>query len=245
MRKRFTALTAGAAAAMMIVAGCSGQKDPVATSAPTQTETTTEKESQTETQAKETETSTEETTGETETTEEIPGENFEDLSVPLKIWGEITEVTDRVIYVDNQSGNSSPGEIILTIDPETTRILDGRTGLPVDFEDLEIGRFEAYLGPAMTMSLPPQALAEIVIVDISEEVPTAQYVIAGGSVEEKDGVKTLAGKDGTEYVLAEEVSITPYLTRQMVRLEDIEEGSQCLVWVGEEETVERIVLFNQ
>ncbi len=249
MKKRFMALTAGAAAAMMIVTGCSGQADQTATSAPAQTETAaetetgTEKESETETKVSETEGGAEETVEETQ--QEIPEQSLEEPSVPLKIWGEITEVTDRVIYVDNQSENSSPGEFVLTIDPDTTRILDGESGLPVDYDAIEKGRFEAYLGPAMTMSLPPQALAEMVIVNIKEDAPAAQYVIAAGSVDEKDGVKTLTGKDGTEYALSQEVSIIPYLTRQMVRLEDIGEDSQCLVWVGDEETVERIVLFNQ
>ena len=245
MKKRFMALTAGAAAAMMMVTGCSGQADQTATSAPAQTETAaetetgTEKESETETKVSETE------GGAEETQQEIPEQSLEEPSVPLKIWGEITEVTDRVIYVDNQSENSSPGEFVLTIDPDTTRILDGESGLPVDYDAIEKGRFEAYLGPAMTMSLPPQALAEMVIVNIKEDAPAAQYVIAAGSVDEKDGVKTLTGKDGTEYALSQEVSIIPYLTRQMVRLEDIGEDSQCLVWMGDEETVERIVLFNQ
>ncbi len=245
MKKRFMALTAGAAAAMMMVTGCSGQADQTATSAPAQTETAaetetgTEKESETETKVSETE------GGAEETEQEIPEQSLEEPSVPLKIWGEITEVTDRVIYVDNQSENSSPGEFVLTIDPDTTRILDGESGLPVDYDAIEKGRFEAYLGPAMTMSLPPQALAEMVIVNIKEDAPAAQYVIAAGSVDEKDGVKTLTGKDGTEYALSQEVSIIPYLTRQMVRLEDIGEDSQCLVWMGDEETVERIVLFNQ
>lgn len=233
---------------MMIVAGCSRPADPAATSAPAQIET--EKETEAE---KETETEKESTTAaavqETETVPEtsgeIPQDGPQDLSVPIKIWGEITDVTDRAIYVDNQSENSSQGEIVLLIDPETTRILDGENGFPVDYDAIEKGRFEAYLGPAMTMSLPPQAMAEVVIVNIPEDAPAAQYVIAAGGVEESDGVKTLTGKDGTEYALSEEVTILPYLTRQIVMLEDIEEDSQCLVWLGAGETVDRIVLFNK
>ncbi len=244
MRRRLTALTAGAAAVMMIVAGCSRPADPAATSAPVQTETEAEKESTAAaTEEKESETLAAETVP--ETAGEIPQDGPQDLSIPIKIWGEITDVTDRAIYVDNQSENSSQGEIILTIDPETTRILDGENGFPVDYDAIEKGRFEAYLGPAMTMSLPPQALAEVVIVNIPEDAPAAQYVVAAGGVEEKDGAKTLTGKDGTEYALSEEVTILPYLTKQIVMLEDIEEDSQCLVWLGADETVDRIVLFNK
>ncbi len=146
MKKRFMALTAGAAAAMMMVTGCSGQADQTATSAPAQTETAaetetgTEKESETETKVSETGGGAEETVEETQ--QEIPEQSLEEPSVPLKIWGEITEVTDRVIYVDNQSENSSPGEFVLTIDPDTTRILDGESGLPVDYDAIEKGRLK-------------------------------------------------------------------------------------------------------
>ena len=48
----------------------------------------------------------------------------------------------------------------------TTFILD-TDGMPVDLEDVKEGKFEAYLGPAMTMSLPPQAFPYVVIVQHS------------------------------------------------------------------------------
>jgi hypothetical protein len=97
----------------------------------------------------------------------------------------------------------------------------------------------------MTMSLPPQAMPYVVIVNTPEGETAAEYVIAADSIKEKDGQKVLEGKDGTEYTLSEEVSIIPFLTKQMVRLEDIEGESECLVWMNEEEKVDRIVLFNK
>ncbi len=238
MRKKITVMTAGIAAAMMMMTACSGQ--PGQTAGAAEPETTKESSTSPETKETEAEASKEETE---ESTEDVQGGM--DMSVPVKIWGEITEVGDGVIYVDNQSDNSSKGEIILTIDPETTRILEGENGFPVDFENIQTGRFEAYLGHAMTMSLPPQSTPEIVIVNIPEDTPVAQYVVAAGAVEEKDGVKTLAVKDGTEYTLAEEVSIIPYLTKKLVMLEDISEDSRCLIWVNQDDKADRIVLFDE
>ncbi len=253
MRKKITALTVGVAAAMLIAAGCAGQSDShtSAVESTAQTGTAAESETSTETgtsKAQETDTKAEE-----ESKEETPDSGSEEtednlaedgLEVPVKIWGEITEIAEGVIYVDNQSENSSTGEIVLNIDPENTLILDGENGFPVEFGDIQKGKFEAYLGPAMTMSLPPQTTPVMVIVNLPEETSAAQYVIAAGTVEEKDGVKTLGGKGGGEYTLSQEVSIIPFLTRQMVTLEDIQEDSRCLVWLGADETVERIVLFN-
>lgn len=244
MRKTFAALTAGVVGAMMIMSGCSGQKADTTTTA-AESQVTTEAKSEESTENKEETSKTQESESESvaETAQEEAG--IADMKAPVRIWGDVTEVTDRAIYVDNQSDNSSSGEIILTIDPETTRILDGATGFPVDLEDIEKGSFEAYLGPAMTMSLPPQSMPYVVIVNIPEDVKAPRYVVAAGSVEEKEGKKVLEGNDGTEYTLTEDVTVEPYLTKQIVRLEDIKEGSECLVWLDEEDMGIRLVLFNE
>lgn len=75
-----------------------------------------------------------------------------------RIYGVITDVSasEQTITVDNQSDVSSTGEMILTIDPSNTEIIDAQTGLPVELSEVQSGSFEAYLGDAMTMSLPPQ-----------------------------------------------------------------------------------------
>lgn len=247
MRKKLTVLTMGVAAAMLIAAGCSGQSDNHTSAAEStaQTETSAESGSAKETEtSKSGETSKNEETGKEETSGSEGGDMKEDLSIPVKIWGDITETGDGTIYVDNQSENSYKGEIVLNIDPENTLVLDGENGFPVELGDVETGKFEAYLGPVMTMSLPPQTTPVMVIVNLPEDSLAAQYVIAAEAVEEKDGKKTLAGKDGAEYTLSQEVSVVPFLTKQMVTLEDIQPESKCLVWLGADETVERIVLFN-
>ena len=66
-----------------------------------------------------------------------------------------------------------------------------------------------------------------------------------GKVADTDGTKTLEGADGTRYKLADQVEILPFLTRNIVMLEDIEEGSKCLVWLNSEDVIEKIVLFAQ
>ncbi len=81
-----------------------------------------------------------------------------------RIYGVITDVSasEQTITVDNQSDVSSTGEMILTIDPSNTEIIDAQTGLPVELSEVQSGSFEAYLGDAMTMSLPPQCTPDMV-----------------------------------------------------------------------------------
>lgn len=170
--------------------------------------------------------------------DEVPEE------VPIKAAGTITEVGEDSITVDSSSGTYI-GEMVLIIDPENTLILDGADGLPVELKDVRTGGFEAYLGPAMTMSLPPQTTPEMVIVNIGEGQNAPQYVVAEGKVDDGQGRQTLTGADQTKYTLAGSVDIRPFLTKNLVRLEDIGPGSRCLVWMNDEGDVDRIVLFGE
>ena len=91
-------------------------------------------------------------TGADTSPDESAGQEGTVSEAPVRIYGTIQEVGEDTITVDNQSGNSYEGEIILTIDPESTLIVDGQTGLPLTLADIEGGSFEAYLGSIMTMS---------------------------------------------------------------------------------------------
>lgn len=165
------------------------------------------------------------------------------LTDARRIWGSIEQVGEGELIVDNQSHNSSMGEMILQIDPEQTKVLDAVDGLPTALSDITGDAFEAYLGPTMTMSLPPQTTAELVIVNIPQDAQAPLYVTARGAVEETELGMTLMTEYGAAYVLTEETQILPYLTRNIVRAEDITEGSNCLIWQNEDGAVEKLVLF--
>ncbi len=242
MRKGKTVLAAGIAAAMLLMSGCSGQ---AATETKISEETTVTETEGSENMAENTEVLTE-AAGETESVEnqEEP-EGEADLSAPVKIWGQILETGEGTITVDNQSEGSFSGEIIFNISPESTFVLDAATGFPTELSEVKKGSFEAYLGSAMTLSLPPQATPYVVIVNIPEDFAAPQYAVAAGNLEEKAGVRVLTANDGRTYELAEDVQISPYLTRNIVTLEDIQAGSRCLLWLNAENTVERIVLFAE
>lgn len=245
MRKNLVALAAGVALTAMVIGGCSSQAGGNTTSA-AETEATTEAvttEKET-TEAKKPETDVSQAGDEGgKDAKESEGEAYADG--PIKVWGTIAEVTEDTILADCESDKGPTGEVVFMIDPDNTYILDGVNGFPVDIKDVETGRFEAYLGPAMTMSLPPQTTPYVVIVNIPEDTEAPQYVVAADQISEKDGGKVLEAIDGSQYILAEDVQITPFLTKNIVQLEDIEKDSRCLVWLNEEKEAERIVLFAE
>lgn len=233
MKKRIALLAAMAAAVSL--AGCASQAGTQTTAAAETFEETSEE-------------------GRTEETAGAEGESGADqaeeaaiLVFPIRIWGTITSVSeaDGTITVDNQSDASSKGEIVFNISPEATLILDAENGFPVAFADIEKGSFEAYLGPVMTMSLPPQTTPELMIVNIPEDSRAPLYVTASSPLTETDNGRTLTAMDGTEYVLADDMQILPYLTKNIVMPGDIQEGSRCLLWFDDQDEVERIVLFAE
>ncbi len=170
------------------------------------------------------------------------GSKAEDTAV--RIYGEIEEVSEEDIIVDNQSDMSSQGEMILTIDPENTVLVDGESGLPLELSDVEKGSFVAYLGPAMTLSLPPQCTPEVVFTNVSEKEAAPYYAVIARKPVAKDGSLKVVAEDGQSYVIPDTAEIKPFRTRNVVRAEDIQKGSRCLIWQNEQEEVVRVVLLD-
>ncbi len=193
----------------------------------------------------------EESGSETEIEDFTPNEDSdtedsrEEKMAPARIWGVVTETGTDSIIVDNQSDVSSPGEIVLMIDPNSTYVLDGANGFPVSLDEVQTGSFYAYLGPTMTMSLPPQSVPYAVIVNIPEDAAAPLYVIAADAVNEKENTQILTANDGAEYSLAEDARVQPFLTKNIVQMTDIQRGSECLLWMNAEGVVERIVLLSK
>ena len=170
------------------------------------------------------------------------GSKTEDTAV--RIYGEIEEISEEDIIVDNQSDMSSQGEMILTIDPENTVLVDGESGLPLELSDVEKGSFVAYLGPAMTLSLPPQCTPEVVFTNVSEKEAAPYYAVIARKPVAKDGGLKVVAEDGESYVIPDTAEIKPFRTRNVIRAEDIQKGSRCLIWQNEQEEVVRVVLLD-
>ena len=164
----------------------------------------------------------------------------------IRIWGTVLSVEDGMIRIDNQSGVSYEGEIVLNVGSEYSRVLDAESGLPVALSDIKAGEFiYAYIGPAMTMSLPPMTTAEMVICHVPQDKQAPDYVQVKSMKQGADGNWSLTAADGTAYHVPGDCQILPYLTRNLVRLEDVKESDNCMIWMDDMRSVERIVLFAQ
>lgn len=190
------------------------------------------------------ETETEETEEEIDPEFSVDTEEPEVQAGPLRIYGTITGAGEGELIVDNTSGVSSAGEMILMIDPESTYLLDGTTGLPVEVEDVQNGNFAAYISDVMTMSLPPQNTPYAVIVNLAEDAVMPAFAVAAEAPVEADGIWTLKTADGTTYEIAEDTQVVPYRTRNIVKMQDVQEGSACMLWLDADNQVEKVMLLS-
>lgn len=173
-------------------------------------------------------------------------ESSDTIQEQLRIWGTVLSVENGQICIDNKSGVSSQGEIVLNISEEDSRVLDAENGLPVQLSDIQVGEtIYAYIGPAMTMSLPPQTFAEMVICKIPADFKVPEYVHVESMEWSESGDWTLTSAAGTSYQIPANTPITPYLTRQLVTLADVTNGCRLLVWSDGENQVQKLVLFAE
>ena len=164
----------------------------------------------------------------------------------IRIFGPVTRTEDGRLSIDNQSGVSSNGEIILNVADETY-ILDAVSGLPIKLEDIKDGdTIYAYIGPAMTMSLPPMTNATVIFANIPADAKVPDYVEVKSMITDASTSKSvLTAIDGTEYTLADDCNIFPYLTRNIVTLDDLTQGRKCVVWADDENSAVKIMVFAE
>lgn len=123
-------------------------------------------------------------------------------------------------------------EVQLNVD-ENTIFVDAM-GYKTALEAIEDGAsLKVVASHAMTMSIPPQTYAHVVMV-ADENGGFPIYVEASKVTEDEDKNTVISSKDGNyEIVFAEEITaIEPFATRNIVTIADVKEGSRLLVTAG-------------
>ncbi len=164
----------------------------------------------------------------------------------LCVYGPVSEVSDDSVTIDNQSGLSSQGNMVITYTAETP-IFDAKTGDPVDMTGAEVGTtIYAYIGEAMTMSEPPITNGEFFFVNAEDvdEMPVYAAIKSVKQSNKSEETVYVTTENGTEYTVNEETRIMPYLTRNIVTAEDIESGKKCVIWADKDGIASKIVLFQ-
>ncbi|MBH5318430.1 copper amine oxidase N-terminal domain-containing protein [Paenibacillus sp. GSMTC-2017] len=148
----------------------------------------------------------------------------------FRIYGNATSIEKGRIVLENNNENTEFPKVVLQIS-EQTLILDAVTGLPKSIDDIrENETVYAYVGPAMTMSLPPITSAEVLLTGIPADfaVPTFEEI---DSVEQGENgtVKVKTNRDVT-HTITDETELTPYLTKNIITKHHLVPGTKMLVW---------------
>ena len=170
---------------------------------------------------------------------------------PVQVWGTLTWLDGGGLLVQNSSESAAYSEVILH--GESIICLDAVTGDPMDIQDLEDGdTIYAWVGPAMTMSLPPHATAILILGNIPADYAVPQfYEIVSVTPQAMAAIypapaltwTEVTATDGTTLTITDEATLTPYLTKNIVRLEDLIPGTRILVWSDSQGEPEKVLVF--
>ncbi len=172
---------------------------------------------------------------------------------PVQVWGTVTKMESGSLLISNSAnGNTGLSEVVVHL-REGTPCVDAVTGLPMDMSKVKDGdTLYAWVGPAMTMSLPPQTSAVVVVgnipadykapqyYEITEIVPTATIAIYPAPERTEVKLKVAGGQELTVPMTAK---ISPWLTKNIVTVDDLVPGSQALVWSDKDGKVEKVLLL--
>lgn len=151
-------------------------------------------------------------------------------AAPIRVWGAVTEKGEDRFTLKNSAESETYDEVIVNVTGETM-ILDAVTGESKTFADLkENETVYAYVGPAMTRSLPPIANGVLVLCNVPADyaVPTYAEVVSV-AVKEDGSVSALTDADVILH-MDQDTELTPYLTKNIVGLGDIRPGTRVLAW---------------
>ncbi|MBS6956236.1 MAG: hypothetical protein KH230_23750 [Enterocloster asparagiformis] len=229
MRKYQLFAISACAAVALGIGGCAAKTEAAATTEAQKVETTTDV--------------IETVDGTIESMEETQPEALQ----PVRIYGTVSRDESGRLTIDNQSGQSYSGEIVLNVSDQDTLILDAVDGLPVSAEDIKDGdMIYVYIGQAMTMSLPPQTNAQLIICNIPADFKVPDYVTVDSVVTDAASSKSvLTTTDGATFEIPSDCTILPYLTKNIVTLDDLAQGRTCLIWSDDQGVAQKIVLFAE
>ena len=173
-------------------------------------------------------------------------EEPEKLPPFVQVWGKVSPWEGEGIYLKNDDKDSHLNEVV--IHPGDAPAVDGATGLPLDLEKVKEGdTLYVWTGPAMALSLPPQMSALVIVGNVPAGAAAPELgEIARRAVSPAPGDKgnpTFALTGGETLEVTDKTAYTPWLTRQMVRMEDLNPGDRALVWKDKNGAAEKVQLL--
>ena len=219
MRKYHLYAAVLCSAAVLGLGGCSNKVDAATTLPLVNESRPVVVESEEPTSSAEETTVVETVSGTIESAEEQP-EQAEDS---VCLFGPATQMEDGRLSIDSQADQGYQGEVILNVSQESTYVLDAVSGLPIELSDIKDGdTIYAYIGPAMTMSLPPMTNATMIFANVPADFKVPDYVTVKSVVTDAASSQSvLTAMDGTEYTLADDCGSVPYRSSKIVKLAEL------------------------
>lgn len=173
-------------------------------------------------------------------------ESAEKAPAFVRVWGKVSPWDGDGIFLKNSNPNDPLNEVV--IHPGESPAVDAVTGLPLDLKTVKEGdTLYAWVGPAMTMSLPPQTSALVIVGNIPADFKVPEFCeIAGRAVFPAPGDGGSAKfplTGGGELEVTDKTVYTPWLTKQLLRAEDLNPGDRVLVWKDKDGAAEKIQLL--
>ena len=177
---------------------------------------------------------------------EAAGEAPAELPPFSQVWGKVSPWDGNGVFLKNDDKDDPMSEVVVHVGEAP--VVDAATGLPLDLKKVKEGDvLYAWVGPAATMSLPPQVFAEVVIGNVPADANPPEFCeIAGRAVSPASGGEgnsafPLTG--GGTLEVTGKTAYTPWLTRQIVRMEDLIPGARVLVWKDKDGAAEKVLVF--
>lgn len=165
---------------------------------------------------------------------------------PVRVWGKVTKLESGSLLLKNDSKDDIYNEVVVHL-PESVPCVDAVTGLPMDMGKVKDGdTLYAWVGPAMTMSLPPQTSALIVVGNLPADYKAPEfYKITGFAIYPAPGGTEvhLPAAGGETLTIPASAQLTPWRTKNIVTVDDLVPGSQILVWKDKDGKVEKVLLL--
>lgn len=171
---------------------------------------------------------------------------------PVRIWGPVTRTEAggedvKLFYMNNQSGQSYAGELQVIVSNVYTRILDATTGLPFPYENMKPGDTAyVYVGPALPASINPMANASLVLCNVPAGYKVPDYLTVESLSWNSAGTEAvLTATNGSVFTVPAGCETTPYLSKNIVTVDDLTPGTSCLLWSDDQNHASRIINFSK
>ena len=164
---------------------------------------------------------------------------------PIPFDGTVVSVENGQLTM-NRTLDWGTEEMIVNL-TEETKILDAMNGYPVTVDELNAGEaVRDYAGATMTMSLPPITNGVVVLCNLPADAGFPIFTDVQEMVSNGNGSYTLTTIDGAVVTVNENTTLLPYLTRNIVRAEDLVPGTTILLWTDAANTsaAYQIVMFQ-